>query len=316
MTSTGNVLVVAAGVVCWRRVAGSLEVLVINRGARADTSWPKGKVDPGESLPAAAVRETLEETGLQITLGAPLGVTEYTLPDGRPKIVHYWTAEVGRSAIDAATFTASAEVTSTEWVSVEVALARLSYDRDRDVVGRFTERARQGLLRTFAIIVLRHGKAVPAKTWPGRDSTRPLEQVGLDQARKAARAIVAYRPKKLISSTAARCISTIEPLATVTGLDIRATTAISQDSYEDGEATVRRIVDKRLLRRDTAVLCSHGPVIPEILNQIGVGMGVPRGDELRRASLLATGSFAVVHLPRGRAAAGVVAVEVHGAPDY
>ena len=71
MTAPAPVL--AAGALCWRIVDGKLRVLVIYRGDRADTSLPKGKVDPGEALPQTAVREIAEETGLAICLGAPLG---------------------------------------------------------------------------------------------------------------------------------------------------------------------------------------------------------------------------------------------------
>ena len=68
--------VLAAGAVCWRIVDGKPKVLVVYRGDRADVSLPKGKVDPGETLPETAVREIREETGLEIVLGAPLGTVE------------------------------------------------------------------------------------------------------------------------------------------------------------------------------------------------------------------------------------------------
>ena len=38
-----------------------------------DWSLPKGKLDPGESLPVTAAREILEETGYTAQLGALLG---------------------------------------------------------------------------------------------------------------------------------------------------------------------------------------------------------------------------------------------------
>ncbi|MBC7725488.1 MAG: NUDIX hydrolase [Burkholderiaceae bacterium] len=314
--TTAPSVVVAAGVVCWRKLDGELQVLLVNRDARADVSLPKGKVDPGESLPEAAVRETLEETGLRITLGAALGVTEYTMPGGRDKIVHYWSAEVSDAALEAATFTPGAEVASTVWLPIAEARVSLSYGRDRDILDRVAERSDANLLRTFAIIMLRHGKAVPATSWSGTDSTRPLEHVGLEQARKSARVIAAFHPTKLISSTAARCISTIEPVASITGLNIKATAAISQDTYEDGESDVRRVVDKRLSKRATTVLCSHGPVLPEILAQLAAATGHPWDDSLRRASMLATGDFAVAHVSRARQNARIVALEVHSPSDF
>jgi 8-oxo-dGTP diphosphatase len=306
--STGAI--VAAGAVCWREVDGKLRVLLIHRGDRADISLPKGKVDPGETLPETAVREIEEETGLSVTLGAPLGSTEYPMPSGRDKIVHYWTAEVSDVAA-AAPFTPNAEVARLEWSTPREARQRLTYPRDRELLDRFTTRAAAGQLRTFALVALRHGKAVPAGSWTGPDSTRPLDALGVQQAQSSARAIAAFRPTKLISSPAARCMSTIEPVARLLGLDIKATRAISQDSYEDGVAEVERVVRRRVQKAASSVLCSHGPVLPDILEQIAVAAHSPVTRAIRRAALLDTGDFSVMHLAPGMHGAQLVAFETH-----
>ncbi|HEX2536262.1 MAG TPA: NUDIX domain-containing protein, partial [Chitinophagaceae bacterium] len=56
-------------------------VLLIFRKGKWDL--PKGKLDPGETLEACAVREVQEETGLQeINLGAYLHTTFHTYTEG------------------------------------------------------------------------------------------------------------------------------------------------------------------------------------------------------------------------------------------
>lgn len=167
--------VLAAGAVCWREGAdGAVEILLVHRTQHRDCSIPKGKVDPGETLPETAVREIAEETGLLVGLGVPLGVVEYTLPNGRPKQVSYWAARVGELAQANSTFASNDEIERLSWMTVPAAREALSYPHDVDIVDRFAQLHAAGHARTFAIIALRHGKAVPADHWDGPDSTRPL----------------------------------------------------------------------------------------------------------------------------------------------
>ncbi len=95
--------VVAAGCVVTRR-AESEVLLVHPRGASFQKPLfgiPKGLVDAGESPEDAAVRETLEETGVAVVLRAPLGSV---VQKGGRKLVRAWWATVtpaGEAAIDA-----------------------------------------------------------------------------------------------------------------------------------------------------------------------------------------------------------------------
>jgi len=311
--SRANPPVLAAGAVCWREDAeGRLEILLVHRTQHRDCSIPKGKVDPGETLPETAVREIAEETGLLVGLGTPLGVVEYTLPSGRPKQVSYWAAEVGELAIANSTFESNDEIERLSWMTVPAARAALSYPHDVDIVDRFAQLHAAGHARTFAIIALRHGKAVPAEHWDGPDATRPLLQRGVDQALSVAPGIAAFRPERLYSSTAERCQRTIAPTARVTGLEVRLKAEISQDAYASDGARVDRVVAKRLRRRRTAVLCSHGPVLPQIIAAAASGAGSPDRRTLERAAALATGEYAVLHIPADDPGYGPVAVEVHG----
>ena len=303
--------VLAAGAVCWRVVDGAVQILLVYRTQHRDTSLPKGKVDPGETLPETAVREIAEETGLIVALGVPLGVVEYSLPNGRDKVVYYWAAEVSALAIANSTFSSNDEIESLHWMSLADARVALSYPHDVDVVERFATLHELGRARTFAIIALRHGKAVPPSSWDGPDSTRPLLQRGVDQALSVAPGIAAYRPEKLISSTAERCLRTLAPTARVTGLDVREKAQISQDAYESGGVAVTKIVVKRLRKSVTTVLCSHGPVLPQIIAAVARATGSPDSGQLQRAASLGTGEYAVLHVPVDHPETGVVAVEVH-----
>lgn len=302
----------AAGALCWRIVEGKLRILLVHRGDRADVSLPKGKLDPGETLPQTAVREIAEETGLDIVLGAPLGTVEYTLPNGRDKVVHYWSAEVTDTAVVAGTFKSNAEIAALSWVSPKKARKLLSYEHDVDVLERFEERFAARNARTFAVIALRHGKAVAPASWDGPDSTRPLLQRGNDQAASAAHAIAAFAPAKLVSSTASRCLATIQPLADLIKKPVSMTDGISQDAYESGRSDVAAEVTKRLAKRRSVVLCSHGPVLPDIIAEVGRLTRTPDERVLRDAAMLSTGEFTVLHISLENPTGGIVAVETHG----
>lgn len=308
--ATGTVL--AAGTVLWRTVGSTLQVLLVHRDRRNDVSLPKGKVDPGESLPQTAVRETWEEAGLDIVLGAPLGTTEYTDHAGRAKTVHYWSAHVDDHTHAHSTFEPNTEISAVEWLPFAKARTALSYKRDKQLLDRFAALVERGHHRTFAIIALRHAKAVPASDWDGPDATRPLLHHGLKQAASVAASIAAFGPERLVSSTAARCQATIAPLAELAELPVKLTSAVSQDAYYDGENRVAKVVTKRLSAKRTAVVCSHGPVLPDILAEVAHQTGTKIGGKLQRAAMLSTAQFSVLHIPADDPSQGLVAVETHG----
>lgn len=305
--------VLAAGAVCWRMSKkGKPKILLVHRTQHKDVSLPKGKLDPGETLPETAVREIAEETGLIIGLGAPLGVVEYQLPGGRDKQVYYWAGEVSADAIANSTFVSNDEIAELHWVGLKKAHRVLSYPHDADIVDRFAELHARGRARTFAIVALRHGKAVPAEDWDGLDATRPLMQRGEIQSMSVSHGVAAFRPRRLISSTAERCLRTIAPTARVTGLPVEQEHVISQDAYRSGGKAVREVVADRIRDRETVVLCSHGPVLPQIIAAVMEETGTAGSAKLQRAAALATAEYAVLHIPVDDPASGIVAVEVHG----
>ncbi|WP_353807247.1 NUDIX hydrolase [Agromyces sp. SYSU T00194] len=306
--------VYAAGAVCWRWIDGRLHVLVIHRTQYGDVTIPKGKVDPGESLPETAVREIKEETGLSIALGVPLGENRYAMPNGRDKVVHYWAAEVSDEAVRTSTFVPNGEVAALEWVTLKRARGYLSYQPDVDLLDRFAALVEDGVTSTVPLIVLRHAKARSRNGWGKKpDAKRPLVERGVQQAAALVGTLEAWGPKRIVSSPATRCVTTVAPLAAAAGIDIKRTDDLSQDAWESGTADVRRIIGKRVRARKPAVICSHRPVLPQIMREIALATGTPIGTYADDAAEMDAGGFSVVHLSAANPASGIVAVETHPA---
>lgn len=308
MTETA---VYAAGGVLWRVLDEKLLVLLIHRTQYRDVTLPKGKVDPGEMLAETAAREIFEETGIRVSLGVPVGVSRYFMPNKLQKIVHYWAAEATDAAIRASAFVPNKEIAALEWVPLKKAAARLSYPVDMEIIEHFTRLVDEGVLRTFPIIALRHAKAVSREEWDGKDAARPLAPRGKKQANSIVGPLLAFGARKIVSSSATRCVKTVAPLSAALGRKIEKTSLISQDAWENGTSDARTIVGERVRTRKPAVLCSHGPVIPEILTEIALATGTLRGSYLGSASALEAGAFSVVHLSIDNPGSGIVAIETH-----
>jgi 8-oxo-dGTP pyrophosphatase MutT (NUDIX family) len=121
-----NAEVRAAGGVVWRRDArGELRVAIAHRPRYDDWSFPKGKLDPGETSEQAALREVEEEIGLRCTLGEELPTARYDVAKGR-KVVRYWLMEPRSGG-----FAPNEEVDEMRWLTPREALELLSYEHDR-----------------------------------------------------------------------------------------------------------------------------------------------------------------------------------------
>jgi phosphohistidine phosphatase SixA len=89
---------------------------------------------------------------------------------------------------------------------------------------------------------------------------RPLTQVGLAQSKIIAERLLAHHPSALLSSPYVRCVQTLEPLAEIAGLEIVIDERLTEESPLEKSLAVLEDVP------DNAVLCSHGDVIPDLVN--------------------------------------------------
>lgn len=310
--------ILAAGTVCWRRVPDPnggerLMVLLIHRTKQKDVSFPKGKLDPGETMPQAAVRETLEETGLSVRLGVNLGTITYQLPDGGDrKTVQYWAAEVTEDSVQASTFRPNNEVAALEWVPLADAKKKLTYKADREMFGVFTKLVERGAIETFAVILLRHAKAESrSDAWP-TDRLRPLSDFGEEQAETIVPTLEAFGPVRLHSSNAERCMRTIAPLAHHMRKTVRVNEGLSQDAWNTGDTgELRTVIGKLVRKAKSAVICTHRPVLPEAAREVALATGSLPGDYLDEAAALPPGGFSVFHLSRSNPGRGILCVETY-----
>jgi 8-oxo-dGTP pyrophosphatase MutT (NUDIX family) len=127
----------SGGLVYEDRPDGRWVVLISRRNAAGQLQWtlPKGGLEDGEDLPAAAVREVREETGLRCSITAELGVVDYWFvwkPDEvrYHKFVHYYLME--HDGEDPAPRDDEAE--DVVWLPIDQALGRLTHPNERRLV--------------------------------------------------------------------------------------------------------------------------------------------------------------------------------------
>jgi 8-oxo-dGTP pyrophosphatase MutT (NUDIX family) len=289
--------ILAAGAVLWRPSDddGGLKVAVIHRPRYDDWSLPKGKLDPGESEPVAAVREISEETGFSATLGRRLGTVRYPVEQGL-KQVRYWAARAG-----AGEFAPNEEVDELRWLPVDQALDAVSYDFDRKTLQQFGKRPAD----TSTLLIVRHGRAGDKKKYRGDDRERPLDKVGRAQAESLVGMLLAFGATELHAADRVRCEQTLEPLAQELGVPIASEPALTEEAYRDDRKAARRRVTEIAGAGTGRVVCTQGRVIPDLVRWWCDRDGV-RPDESHNRK----GSMWVLSSAGGK----LVAADFHGSP--
>lgn len=271
-------------------------------------SLPKGKLRTGETHLVAAVRETFEETGLEVRLGPPVGAIRYGV-DGRPKEVRYWRAtEIADKGVRTGT-----EVDASAWFDLDAAHEELTHDNERQVALAATE-----LAQTAPLVIVRHTAARSRDEWPAADPDRPLDDRGNHDAVRLGRLIATWAPGRVICSPSRRCVESITPYAARVAARVELEPLLSEEEHARRPDELAPLLDAvvadlrwRLAgpsssadtpRRPGTVLCTHRPVLPAIADVLGVQLA---GSD--RAEPLPPGGCWVLHLSSG----GLEAIEEH-----
>ncbi len=128
----------SAGGVVYRLGDQGLEVVICGRSREGIWGLPKGTPEPGEDLITVATREVREETGLEVRPEDQIGSIRYWfVREGvryHKTVYHYLFVPIGGS-LEAH----DAEYDRVEWLNVEEACRRLSYQNEVDIIRKAAE---------------------------------------------------------------------------------------------------------------------------------------------------------------------------------
>lgn len=293
-----EIAVTAAGALPWRLNSDDkdqLEVLLIHRPRYDDWSWPKGKIDLGETIPECATREVEEEIGLKAALGIPLPPIQYPVAAGL-KMVHYWAVDVDGAML----VPDGQEVDSVMWCSPEKAARLLSNPSDVGPLEHLAAAHARRELATWPLVIVRHAKAKPRSSWTKAEGDRPLAATGMRQAQAVGRLLQAWKPLRIVSSPWLRCVATIAPYAKAVDAKVKLNEALTEHRHGRKPHKTAAAVEGLFDKQRAVALCTHRPALPTVFAQLGKHMNarlralLPDDDPF-----LAPGEIVVCHVAHG-----------------
>ena len=298
------VAVTAAGALPWRVTNDRLEVLLIHRPRYDDWSWPKGKIDDGETIPECALREVREEIGLDAPLGRPLPAIHYRVASGL-KVVFYWAVKANGTRL----VPDGKEVDSVMWCAPDKAAKLLSNPTDVVPLEYLRKAHEEGELNTWPLVVLRHAKAKPRSSWTKAEGERPLAATGTRQAQAVGRLLQVWQPPRVVTSPWLRCVATVAPYAKLAGAKVRMAEALTEHRHHRSPKKTAAVVEALFDKQRPVVVCTHRPALPTVFAQLAKHMPGRLGSLLpSEEPYLSPGELVVCHVAPG-AKNRVVAVE-------
>lgn len=144
--------------------------------------------------------------------------------------------------------------------------------------GCVAQRAAAATIFSFmTLYLIRHASASQRVATNPDDLQRPLDETGIGQANDLAERLGDVGLESLYSSSALRCMQTLSPLATTTGLEVQPHAALLEG--QSATAAVS-LLQQLATNKTTAALCSHGDIIPDAIQTLarqGMVLQGPRG---------------------------------------
>ncbi len=121
----------SCGAVVFRFIAGGYRYLLIKNKRSANWGFPKGHIERGETNEQTAIREVLEETGINIEILPDFLIkSDYTIHDRIEKSVVIYLARTN----DKQTVIQKEEIEDYVWLDFDKAMKTLRFANDRNVL--------------------------------------------------------------------------------------------------------------------------------------------------------------------------------------
>lgn len=132
----------------------------------------------------------------------------------------------------------------------------------------------------MTVWLVRHATAGDRSRWTGSDRLRPVDERGQKQAHALAGLLEGEVFARVLSSPYLRCVQTVEPLAARRGLTVEEHASLAEGAGAEAVPLLRD------LAAGGAVVCTHGDVVPALLDAIAAedGVAIPAGAECEKGS--------------------------------
>ncbi len=252
----------AAGGVVWRVKDGRTEVALVHRPRYDDWSLPKGKLDPGETDLAAAVREVEEELGSRVAVSRFISATTYRTHAGTKRAAYWVMRHVGGE------FSVNHEVDDVRWLRPNAARELMSYQIDQRVMADFAAVP----VPDAVVVLVRHAKAGKRSDWPRADESRPLDRTGHAQADVLASFLARFAPTRVLSAEPVRCRQTVEPFADKHGFEVIVAEEFGDAHFAKSPGDSETMFWSLAKPGTVNVIASQGVTIPGLVDRLARGV--------------------------------------------